>query len=279
MFERFRRSWELTKQSAALLSKDKVLMLFPLMSGTATIVLAVSFFVPLFLNGSLKALAQHHGTPSTYLTLFLFYFCNFFVAIYFNCALMASANMALAGGRATLKDGLGIANERLGKIISWALLATTVGIILRTLEERVGLLGKIIIAILGAAWSILTYFIVPVIVFEDQDVFDGVQRSAFLVKKTWGENVGKNITISALTFMAMVPLLVVGLLAFAIHPLAGILLWVVGFILLLTAVSAMDGIFKVALYRYAWQGAKAEGFSPELIQSAFAPKKKTKFGF
>jgi hypothetical protein len=201
------------------------------------------------------------------------------VAVYFNCALMASANMALAGGRATLKDGLGIANERLGKIISWALLATTVGVILRNLEERVGLLGKIIIAILGTAWSILTYFIVPVIVFEGQDVFDGVKRSAFLVKKTWGENVGKGITFSALILMAMIPLVFLGFVALAIHPPVGILLWVVGFTLLLTVVSAMDGIFKVALYRYAWQGAMAEGFSPELIQSAFMPKKKTRFGF
>lgn len=91
MFERFRRSWELTKQSAAVLSKDKVLMLFPLMSGAATMVLALSLFVPLFLNGALKAMARHQGAPSAYLTLFLFYFCNYFVAIYFNCALMASA--------------------------------------------------------------------------------------------------------------------------------------------------------------------------------------------
>lgn len=186
--------------------------------------------------------------------------------------------MVLAGGRATLKDGLGIANERLGKIMSWALLATTLGVVPRTGREE-GWLGKIIIAILGAAWSILTYFIVSVIVFEDQNVFDGVKRSAFLVKKTWGENVGKGITFSALILMAMVPLVLLGFLAFAIHPLVGILLWVVGFTLLLTVVSAMDGIFKVTLYRYAWQGAMAEGFSPELIQSAFVPKKKTRFGF
>ncbi|HEY1270759.1 MAG TPA: DUF6159 family protein [Terriglobales bacterium] len=279
MFDRFSRSWELTKQSAAVLAKDKVLMMFPLLSGMATILLAVSFFVPMFLNGSIKALAEHQATPSTYLWLFLFYFCNFFVQIYFNCALMASANMALAGGRASMSAGIGIANERLGKIISWTLVATTVGIILRTLEERVGILGKVIIALLGAAWSILTYFIVPVIVFEDQSVFDGVSRSAALVKKTWGENVAKNVTFSALTFLGLLGIGVVAIMGIMIHPLVAILIGVIGFALLLTAVSAMDGIFKVALYRYAWQGAQASGFSPELIQGAFAEKKKSRFGF
>ena len=279
MFNRFQRSWELTKLSAAALSKDKVLMLFPLMSGAATILVTISFFVPLFLNGSVKDLERHQGSPLTYLWLLLFYFCSYFVTIYFNCALMASANMALAGGRATLGAGFAIANQRLGKIISWALLATTIGMILRTLEERVGLLGKIIIVLLGAAWSILTYFIVPVIVFEDQGVFDGVRRSAELVKKTWGENVGKALTFSAFTLLGMlaiVPLTVVGIM---IHPLVGILLMVVSITLLLTAVTAMDGIFKVALYRYAWMGAVSEGFSQDLIQSAFQEKKKGRFGF
>ena len=279
MFDRFQRSWELTKQSAAVLAKDKVLLLFPLMSGTATIILAVSFFVPMFLNGSLKAAAEHQGTPQTYLTLFLFYFCNYFVAIYFNCALMAAANMALSGGHATLGDGIGIANQRMGKILMWTFIATTVGIVLRTLEERVGIIGRIIVALLGATWSILTYFIAPVLVFEDRDAFEGVKRSAALVKKTWGEEVGKGITFSAMTLLGFIPILALGAIGFMVHPLVGLLLGIVSFILLLTAISAMDGIFKVALYRYAWQGVNPEGFSPELVQAAFAPKNKSKFGF
>lgn len=279
MFDRFQRSWELTKQSAAVLAKDKILLAFPLMSGAATVVLAISFFVPMFLNGSLKAAADHHATPQTYLTLFLFYFCNYFVAIYFNCALIAAGNMALSGGHPTLGDGIGIANQRMGKILMWTLVATTVGIVLRTLEERVGIIGRIIVAVLGATWSILTYFIAPVLVFEDRDAFEGVKRSAALVKKTWGEEVGKGITFGAITLLGMIPIIALAFLGFTIHPMLGLLLGIVMFILLLTAVSAMDGIFKVALYRYAWQGVNPEGFSPELVQAAFAPKKKSRFGF
>ena len=280
MFDRFRRSWELTKQSAALLAKDKVLMLFPLLSGMASIAVIASFFVPLFATGAWKSLQhEHQATPATYVFLFAFYFCNYFVTIFFNCALMGSANMALAGGRATLRDGFGIALQRLGRIIMWTLVACTVGLLLRTLEERAGRIGRIVIALLGAAWGIMTYFIIPVIVFEDQDVFDGIRRSAYLVKQTWGENVGRALSFIVIALLGLCVVFGGGIAGMVVHPLVGLLFMIVTFILLVTMMSAMSGIYTVALYRYACHGVVAEGFSPELIQGAFAEKKKRKFGF
>jgi hypothetical protein len=280
MFQRLQRSWEMTKQSAAVLAKDKVLMLFPLLSGLSSIAVIASFVIPVVATGAWKSLTyQRHLTPTAYVLLFLFYFANYFVTIFFNCALMASANMALAGGRATLSDGIGIALQRLGRIIMWALVACTVGLVLRTLEERAGKFGQIVIALLGAAWGIMTFFIVPVIVFEDQDVFGGIRRSTQLVKKTWGENAGRALTFAALILLGMIPLFVGGFAGLMIHPLVGVSFMVIYFILFVTAVSAMNGIYTVALYRYASQGAMAEGFNPELIQGAFAPKKQKKFGF
>jgi Family of unknown function (DUF6159) len=280
MFDRLRRSWDLTKQTAALLAKDKVLILFPLMSGIASIVVVASFIVPVFATGGWKSLQhQHQATPATYAFLFAFYFCNYFVTIFFNCALMASANMALAGGRASLRDGFGIAMQRLGRIIMWTLVACTVGLLLRTLEERAGRIGRIVIALLGTAWSIMTYFIVPVIVFEDQDVFDGVRRSAYLVKQTWGENVGRALSFIVIGLLGICVVFGGGFAGMIVHPLVGVLFMVVSFIMLVTIMSAMSGIYTVALYRYACHGVVAEGFSPELIQAAFAEKKKSKFRF
>lgn len=280
MFQRWQRSWELTKQSAAVLAKDKVLMLFPLLSGIASILVIASFVAPIFATGAWKSLQhQHQLTPTEYGYLFLFYFCSYFVTIFFNCALMASANMALAGGRATLRDGIGIAMQRLGRIIMWALVACTVGLLLRTLEERAGRLGRIVIALLGTAWSIMTYFIVPVIVFEDQDVFEGVRRSAYLVKKTWGEGVGKALTFVVIGFLGILVMFTGGIAGMMIHPLVGVLFMVVFFVLLVAVISAMSGIYTVALYRYACHGVVAEGFNRDLIQAAFVEKKKSKFGF
>ncbi len=272
MFTRFQRSWELTKQSAALLAKDKVLMVFPLMSGIATIALIVSFMVPMFRSGAFNELHAGNATPQTYAVLFAFYFCCYFVQIFFACALMASANMAFSGGRATLANGFSFAVERIGRIFMWALVSATVGLILRTLQERAGKIGRIIIGLMGMAWSILTYFMVPVIVFEDLGVTDGVKRSGALVKKTWGEGIGKGISFFAFTLLGMIACIALTVVGMMVHPAVGLMLMVTSFAVLVTGISAMDGIFKVALYRYACWGTVPEGFSPDMVQGAFARK-------
>ncbi len=280
MFTRFQRSWELTKQCWALLNRNKVLMMFPILSGIASLVIMVSFLVPLFMS-DLKQLEQHNSQlpPSTYLWMFLFYFCLYLVQTFFACALMGAANVAFAGGQSSLSVGLELAWSRFGRIVIWSMVAATVGVILRTLEERMGLIGKIIIALLGAAWTILTYFMAPIIVFEDLGVQDGLARSTAMIKKTWGESVGKNLAFSGLMFLGLILLIVGFFVVLMISPIVAVLSFIVGFIALFTIMSTMDGIFKVALYRYACWNMVPEGFSPELVQNAFAPKKKSRFGF
>jgi len=281
MFDRFARSWQLTKQSFAVLSKNPVLMVFPCLSALATLLVIASFVVPLFKAGALNSMAEHHGQvqPLYYVVMFAFYYCCYFVQIFFNCALMASANMVLCGGKTTLQDGIGLAFSRLGRIAAWALIASTVGLILRTLQERAGMVGKIIIALLGAAWSILTYFIVPVVMFEDEGLFDGIKRSGQLVAKTWGEGLANGVTLSALNLLAFALWVIGGIVAFMLHPLVGVL-WAIGYLCLwMIVVATVEGIFRVALYRYAWIGAKTDLFDQNLIENAFVQKPSKKFGF
>jgi Family of unknown function (DUF6159) len=283
MFRRFERSWELTKECWALLCRNKVLVIFPILSGLASLAIMISFLVPLFMSGSLRQLqpaAQHSQVnPQAYLLLFVFYFCLYLVQTFFSCALMGAANVAFAGGEASLGVGLSLAWERFGRIVMWAAVAATVGMILRTLEERAGLLGKIVIALLGAAWTILTYFMGPVIVFEDLGVSDGLARSTAMIKKTWGEGMGKGLTFTAISLLGIIVLLGGFFVLLFVSPIVAVLYVVFGFIALVTVISAMDGIFKVALYRYACWNMVPEGFSAELVQSAFMPKKKSRFGF
>lgn len=278
MFTRLARSWELTKQCWALLSKNTVLLMFPVLSGLASLAIIASFAVPIFATGAARNF-QHHAqaTPQHYLLLFLFYFCLYLVQTFFNCALMGAANVAFAGGHASLGVGLSLAWERFGRIVVWSAVAATVGMVLRTLEERAGLLGKIVIALLGAAWTILTYFMGPVILFEDLGVSDGLARSTTLIKKTWGEGMAKGLAFTALSLVGVAVLVGGGFIMLRfVHPLFAIAYFVLGFVALATVISAMDGIFKVALYRYACWNMVPEGFSAELIQNAFLAKKKAR---
>ncbi|UUZ47783.1 DUF6159 family protein [Massilia sp. B-10] len=69
------------------------------------------------------------------------------------------------------------------------MIAATVGVILRAIQERVGFLGRIIVGMLGVGWTIATFLVVPVLVARDKGPVDSIKDSAALLKQTWGENV------------------------------------------------------------------------------------------
>lgn len=272
MFSKFSRSWELVKQSFAVLAGDKRLLLFPIMSAIAALVVSATFAVPLFATHSVEALQAGNGTVLQYFYLFLMYFANYFVVVYFNCALVACANICLSGGHATLGDGLQAANERLGRIILWAAVAATVGLILRMIEERAEKLGRIVAWLLGTTWTLITYFIVPVLVFEDQDVFASIKRSAQIFKKTWGEELASGFSFGLVWLVALIPGIIITVAGFMVHPLLGVALAILYIIALAVVAAAVKSIFTVALYRYASQQTVPQGFSPELIQGSFGTR-------
>ena len=273
MFQRFSRGWQLAKESFAVLRGDKRLLLFPVMSAIAAIVVSVSFLVPLALSGALGEATNGQATPLTYLILFLFYYANYFVIVFFNSALVGAANICLSGGHATLSDGLGMARSRLGRIAAWALVAATVGLLLRMIENRAEKLGRIVAMLLGTAWTLITYFIIPVIVFEDEGMFESVKRSTRLLKQTWGEELGAGIGFGLLWFLLAIPGLALTLVVAMVQPLLGFALGVIYFLLLAATAAAVKSIFTVALYRYASQGQVPSGFTPELVQNAFGVRR------
>ncbi len=85
---------------------------------------------------------------------------------------------------------------------------------------------------------------------------------------------GKGLTFSALSFFGIIAIIAAAIAVGMLNIFVGLLVFTVGFIALVTVMSAMDGIFKVALYRYACWNMVPEGFSQEMVQNAFIPKKK-----
>jgi hypothetical protein len=267
MFSRVSRTWEMTKESFAVLAADKRLMIFPVLSGIAVILVSLSFAVPVVMSGALGP--DKASQPMQYLLYFLFYFVNYFVVIFFNCALVGAASMCLAGGHATVKDGLGMAWERVGRIFLWALVAATVGFLIRMIEERADKIGRIIAWILGTAWTLMTFFIVPVLMFENEGVVDSVKRSTSVLKKTWGEEVMSGFSFGLIYLIAMIPMAIVAYACFLVSPLLGLAVGLLLVLLLSVISAAVKSIFTVALYRYATQGEPPQGFTPEMVQGAF----------
>ncbi|MGD9647338.1 MAG: DUF6159 family protein [Pirellulales bacterium] len=282
MFERLSNGWQLAKQSFHVLRMDKELLVFPLLSGVACLLVLASFAVPLWATGFAEAVADDRNPQANvlgWIVLFAFYLVNYFVIVFFNSALVACAVIRFNGEDPTIKDGLGAAMARLPQIFGWALVAASVGVILRAIESRSEKVGSIVAGILGMGWSIVTFFVVPVIVIEKANPLQAVKRSTAILKKTWGESLSANFGVSTIAFLFTLPaiLLIVGgaMLIGVAGPIAGGAVIGVGvlWVLVVSLVSsALSAIVLAALYMYAATDRVPEVFDASLLTNAFGHK-------
>ena len=181
MFDTISRSLHLVGESLQVMKKDREILLFPLLSGIVTILLLLSFILPIILSATRFSL-----TPVLVIWFLLFYFLAYFVVIFFNTGLITCARIRLTGGDPTFSDGIRNAVRHLPAIFVWAAISATVGLILRLISERSGLIGRIIIGIIGVVWSLVTYFVIPVLVFEEKGVIDSIKESASVLPEDLG---------------------------------------------------------------------------------------------
>ncbi len=284
VFQTFANSWQLVKASWAVLRADRELLLFPLLSGVVMLILSA---VMLFPAAAVLVTASFGGesvsTVVQGIVIFLFYLVSYTVSIYFNTGLVGAAMIRLDGGDPTIGDGLRIANQRLGKIVGYAAINATVGMILRALQERAGFLGDIIIGIVGFVWNIATFLVIPVLVVKDIGPIDAVKESAGLLKKTWGEQITGNFSVGAIFGLIIAALIFIGgalliaLTAATQSPavmIGGIILLFVTIIVLAVVQSALTGIFQAVMYRYAESGVTPDEFDLDLLRNAYKPKRK-----
>ena len=251
-------TWSLILQSFGVLRRDKGLVLFPVLSALSAIAVSAPFWIALFGTSLVPA---SHWTAVHYAWMFLWYCACSFVIIFFNCALAACAQTRFAGGEPRIMDGIYQAGSHAWNIFLWAVASSTVGVLLRAIEERVGWLGRIVTGLLGIGWSLATYLIVPVLVLEDQGVAGSLRRSAQLLRQTWGEQLVAGLHFGWMGLLLAIPGIVLGVFA-----------WPVGvlyFLTLAVVLSAAREIFVVALYRYAVNGETPDGYSREAMDGAF----------
>jgi hypothetical protein len=283
MFERFSRSWTLVKSSAAVLSQDKELLVFPLVSAVATFIVGAAFVLPMIGLGAFDGLdraAQGEGDVLLYVWAFLFYVAQYFVIFFFNAALVGAAMIRLQGGDPTVADGFRIAFGRIGALFGYALVAATVGMLLRLIQERAGMVGKWVAGLLGVAWTVASFLVVPVLVTRDVGPIEAVKESGSLLRRTWGENVigqgGIGLVFGVVQFVLVLlgVVVMIGAVSTGSVPVMVIAGVAIGGLVILVALvqTALAGIYSAALYRYASGESAGPGFEACLLQSAFAPK-------
>ena len=183
---RLKTGWTLTKDSIGVIRDHPKLLVFPLLAGISSVVFLVLLFVPL-------VLAEAVGGGLKYVVLFGLYFVTTFVSTYFSAALCHAANEAFHGRDPDLRESMRAVSGSLGPIVVWSLISATVSVVFRILENSDNPLATVLRSLFAVGWAILTFFIVPVLVFEDVTATSMFERSGETFKNTWGETLGAGL--------------------------------------------------------------------------------------
>ena len=270
----FGRSFRIFSESLAILKKDKEILLFPVLSGVFCILALVGMIfggIETGLFGEMfKDVISGSGKEAQVLGVVLvgvWYFVTWFIVVFFNVATVACAKIRLEGGDPVLGDGFRAGFANLGRIAAWALVSALVGLLLDAIENIRGV-GKLLRMIIGSAWGVLTYFVIPVMIFEKTGPFVSIRSSKELLRKTWGDAL---VGSSGLGFV----LVLLALPAFGLMYVGGsvgVLVGLAYLVLLVVVGSALGNIYRTALYVYATTGQVPSGFDEMSVRQSFAPK-------
>ena len=286
--DNFSRSWSLLKESWAVLKANKTLAVFPLISGVACLLVMATFVGSFFaipgLSDLLDRNRQHDPAQQAlmYVLLFCYYVVNYFIIVFFNVALVSCAIMHFHGDRPTLGEGFSAAMSRLPYIFGWAVLAATVGMILKLIEERSEWVGKFVTGLLGMAWTAVTYLVVPVLAVEKLGPIGALKRSTQLLRECWGEGLIGSFGFGLIGLLLNIPgiLIIAGAVMLGMRggqpnlPIifGGIGLGVLYILTVAIILSTLKQIYLAGLYIYAAEQQVPQDFSPELMQGAFQQK-------
>jgi hypothetical protein len=310
--DKFKNGWQLFLNSLDVMAKNKRLLLFPVATAALTFVMAGLFLTPIALQPTGHAYTEkahwaevgsrllvtgppteddlRHGrkesvslTKQAYAYGILFYFLSMFLATFFNVAFTHEIFNALSGEPVTITDGLQFAGTKWKPILMWTMFAGLVGMIIRTLEEKFGPVGRFIIKMIGVAWSVAAVFVIPVLVMEEHpdNPIGVVRQSAGVIRKTWGEALAgyAGLQIGGLVIgfgtLAVVALsIALGFFLKSVGLTFAVLgLWFVFICAFSYAMSVASQIYLCVLYKYATSGTVPQGYTPEMLTMAWRPKK------
>jgi hypothetical protein len=281
---RWSRSWAITRTSMQIIQKDREMLWFPVLATLFSILFSVSLIVPTLVLDVFGHVGPTRAAvgPLQVVVLFATYFGLAFIATFFNVCVVYTTRVRLEGGDATFSDSIKFAFSRLHLIAAWSLVSATVGILLHALEaiaERAGLAGKILLwvlrAVLATAWSLMTVFVIPSMVYRELGPFDAMRDSVDTLKRTWGEGILGYFGVGIAGFVCMLgpfALFAGGIVLAGQVPAAGLALCALGalgFVGVLLFFGVISTVYKTVLYHWATTQTVPAGYDADALVSAF----------
>jgi hypothetical protein len=263
------RGWRLTTLSWNIVREQPAALALPLIA--AVVEAAVAAIYVLGITGTREVETRN---AAHYIALYPLLVILTLIGTFANAVIVAIADARLRGTPISVRQALSDTVGRLPLLIGWALLSATVGLVLRILEERLPLAGRIAAAIAGVAWSLATILVVPVLVIEGVGPVTALKRSGHLFRARWGESLTGQAAIGLPVFLASLPVILIGGLVATQLLVLGVVIIAIALGAAIALSGALSGVFQTALYRYATEAPGEHllgGFRDEDLAMAFRP--------
>ena len=200
-------------------------------------------------------------------------------------AIVAAIDEEMAGRDASVGFGFRRAFAHAGALAVWALVQAVVSALLGLIRGNPSTgsgEGRRMLAGVGAAaWSIVTLFVTPFIMLQDQGPIQAMKSSVLMVKEKWGLQVTGGVRIGVRLFILIIPAIVlifVGSLLFfnqGTYAPIGLVLILIGIALAVVwalIANAVRAIFAVALFHFTIGDGAIPPFTPQELTSVLAHK-------
>jgi hypothetical protein len=263
------RGWRLTRESWSVVRLRPGLLLIPAASFLATAAAAVLLLGPWSLD-----ILGHHARVQLFVDGAVCAYPFTLISTYCNVAFVTLAAATIDGRPMTVGEAFARARSRVWTIALWALIATVVGIVLRSLEQipfTGGWVGRIAEFLAGLAWSLATFFVVPVLALEDASAPASLRRSAHTIRRAWGESITGAVVVGAAFGVVAAVAAMVAMIGVIVGSGGDVVAVVAAavFGVSVVAQTAVAGVFRVAVYRYATESGATGPFAASDLEGAF----------
>lgn len=261
------------KASWAVLQHDRELAVLPILGALASLAVVLGIGLPIWLSTEgIDDGGSSGSEPMLWIGGIIILFAVTVITVFFNAAVVSGARERFSGGDPTISSAIKGAFSRLHVIVPWAILALTVGMIIRLIQSSDNIVARILGSLLNMAWGVLTFLVVPILVVEQTGPFQSLGRSGELLRHTWGENLIAQVGFGIIGFVAAIPgiiIIAIGASAGSVGAVVGVTIGFAWIALVSVVISTLTAIFQMALYLYATTGQVPMGFEQSGLTDTF----------
>lgn len=262
------RGWKMSKLSMSVVKKDPELMIYMFICGFLSLLAMIGMSLPQYLEQSWTVDAEGQMTGAYMGFVFTGYMVISIVVTFWNSAIVANSHIRLTGGDPKFMDGVSAAMSKIHIIVLWGIIAGTVGLLLKILNQAArgkkggaAVFAMILTAIGAAVWWMMTFFMIPHMILENQSLGESLQSSKSMFHKSWGENITSGLGINLIGgFFVVLIAILTFVMAVALGPLwyIGVGIGAIGIAIALAWTNAAEQVAVTALYLYSKNGKMPE---------------------